>query len=336
MKRLLSILLILCLTFSVSGVSEGRGTPELNENTDELDALIEEEQFLTDEDSVVFDPEEELMLDEFTLNTAFDTLDNTRNILLLGLDSRSSSISGRTDTIILLNIDIENRKIKIVSFLRDTYVEIPGKKNNRLNSAYVFGGFDLLADTLYKNFGVRADAYVAVNLAGLVDVIDQLGGIDVDIPENKIARVNAVIYWYNIQVLKLKNERDGFLTKGGYQHLNGKQAESWARYRYSESDFERSARQRQLMELLYKKICQMSAGEMISFALNNIGLVKTNISISDLKNLVPAVLALKDSEISGIQIPLRGKYKSEKISGMNVLVPDRQANVSELRKFLAE
>lgn len=170
---------------------------------------------LFDDDNWVEDPLEEILFDDQLITDAFDKLDGMRNILLLGVDSRTGSISGRTDTMILLSVDIEGNVIKMTSFLRDTYVSIPGKKNNRLNAAYVYGGFDLLAATFEENFGIRPDAYVAVNLSGLTRVIDELGGVYVDVNSKKIDRINAVIYWYNKQVLNLNNLRDGYLTKGG-------------------------------------------------------------------------------------------------------------------------
>ena len=280
------------------------------------------------------DPLEEILFDDQLITDAFDKLDGMRNILLLGVDSRTGSISGRTDTMILLSVDIEGNVIKMTSFLRDTYVSIPGKKNNRLNAAYVYGGFDLLAATFEENFGIRPDAYVAVNLSGLTRVIDELGGVYVDVNSKKIDRINAVIYWYNKQVLNLNNLRDGYLTKGGRQKLTGKQAEAWARYRYSESDMQRAERQRQLISIIFEEICKMSLSELVSFAMDNIDLVKTNLSISDIISLAPAVLAMRDAEIRELQIPVSGGYKSQTVSGMSVLVPNRQKNANALAEFL--
>ena len=338
MRKLISLLLVLAFLFTACGLSEeapagrrDRGSVEIVDEEIEGEGI---EEFGGEDDDVVLDPDEELLLDEVTITNAFETLDGVRNILLLGMDSRSSSVSGRTDTMMLLTVDIEKKTIKLTSFLRDTYVEIPGQKNNRLNSAYIFGGYDLLAKTLYKNFGVMPDAYVAINLSGLVSVIDQLGGVYVDVPSSKVDRINAVIYWYNQQVLGLSNNKDGYVKKGGYQKLTGKQAEAWARYRYSESDFQRSARQRQLIQLIFDQITEMSVTELGAFAMKNITLVKTNLSISDILALAPAVLALKDAEIQELQIPLSNAYESKKISGMAVLVPNRQKNINALRDFL--
>ena len=337
MRSVIALLLAFCLMFTVFTASErrGRGTVEI------IDEEIEgeyEDEFYGEDDVVVYDPNEQLELDDVTIDNSLNALDSVKNILLLGVDSRASAVTGRSDTMMLLSVDINKQTIRLVSFMRDLYVEIPGNKNNRMNAAYVFGGYDLLAKTIEKNFGLRPDAYVAINLSGLVDIIDQLGGVYVDVPEKRVDRVNAVIYWYNQQVkgMSEKNARKDFLTHGGYQLLNGVQAESWARYRYSEDDFQRSARQRQLIELLFEKIKGMSTSELASFAMTNIGLIKTNLSLSDMIALAPSVLLMKDAEIKQMQIPVKGTYSSKRISGMAVLVPDRQANIKALKEFFAD
>lgn len=340
MRRFLSLLLALVLLMGVmpaqSEEAPRRGAVQIvDEAIEGEDGTAEDaEGGLFDDDNWVEDPLEEILFDDQLITDAFDKLDGMRNILLLGVDSRTGSISGRTDTMILLSVDIEGNVIKMTSFLRDTYVSIPGYKNNRLNAAYVYGGFDLLAATFEENFGIRPDAYVAVNLSGLTRVIDELGGVYVDVNSKKIDRINAVIYWYNKQVLNLNNLRDGYLTKGGRQKLTGKQAEAWARYRYSESDMQRAERQRQLISIIFEEICKMSLSELVSFAMDNIDLVKTNLGISDIISLAPAVLAMRDAEIRELQIPVSGGYKSQTVSGMSVLVPNRQKNANTLAEFL--
>lgn len=340
MRRFLSLLLALVLLMGVMP-AQGEEAPRrgavqiVDEAIEGEDSTAEDaEGGLFDDDNWVEDPLEEILFDDQLITDAFDKLDGMRNILLLGVDSRTGSISGRTDTMILLSVDIEGNVIKMTSFLRDTYVSIPGYKNNRLNAAYVYGGFDLLAATFEENFGIRPDAYVAVNLSGLTRVIDELGGVYVDVNSKKIDRINAVIYWYNKQVLNLNNLRDGYLTKGGRQKLNGKQAEAWVRYRYSESDMQRAERQRQLISIIFEEICKMSLSELVSFAMDNIDLVKTNLGISDIISLAPAVLAMRDAEIRELQIPVSGGYKSQTVSGMSVLVPNRQKNANALAEFL--
>ncbi len=364
MRRFLSLLLAFVLSFSFAGAFSENASPSRGGVTI-YDIPIEDDDFLTaganteaiegqteivnsqtgetfeeileqenQDDLIVYDPVEEYLYNADEITEALDMLDGIRNILLLGVDSRTGKIEGRTDTMILLTVDIEKKVIKLTSFLRDLYVEIPGKKNNRLNSAYVFGGFPLLQKTFEKNFGIKPDAYVAVNLSGLTQIIDALGGVYVDVNAAKIDRINAVIYWYNKQVLNLTNLKHGYLTKGGYQKLTGKQAEAWARYRYSESDYQRSARQRQLISIIFDEIKKMSLKELMNFALANANLVETNLTIQEIISLAPAVLAMHDAEIREFRIPIDNGATSQMISGMSVIVPDRKKNANALKEFL--
>ncbi len=340
MRRFISFILAFAVLFTTASFAEERPErgnvviindpiEEGKSDDDELNMLEGDE-----DDAVVENPDEEIMLDDVMIASAFDKLDSMRNILLLGMDSRDNTFVGRTDTMILLTVDIDGKIIKMTSFLRDLYVEIPGKKNNRLNAAYVFGGYDLLAKTFEKNFGIKPDAYVAVNLRGLANMIDKLGGVYVTVKDSKVDRVNAVIYWYNKQVLELNNLKDGYLTKGGYQLLNGKQAEAWARYRYSETDHMRSERQRELLTIIFDKLKNMNIMELISFVKDNASMVKTNLSINELLSLAPAVIAMGDAEIRQLRLPVDGAYKAETVSGMSVLVPDRKKNAKALADFL--
>lgn len=368
MRRFLSMLLAVLMTVSCFGALSERPAPE-NGGVTVFDIPIEDDDFKTagansetleegvaevkpnesqnptetfediltqesQDDAIVYDPVEEYLYDGDEITEALDMLDGIRNILLLGVDSRSGKIEGRTDTMILLTVDIERKVIKLTSFLRDLYVEIPGYKNNRMNSAFVFGGFPLLQKTFEKNFGVKPDAYIAVNLSGLTKIIDALGGVYVDVDAKKIDRINAVIYWYNKQVLNLTNLNHGYIQKGGYQKLTGKQAEAWARYRYSESDYQRSARQRQLISIIFDEVKKMSVKELVNFALSNANLVQTNLTIQEMISLAPAVLAMGDAEIQEFRIPIDNGSKSQKISGMSVLVPDRKKNANALKEFL--
>ena len=191
------------------------------------------------------------------------------HILLIGLDARPGKDEG-SDTMILLSLDADHGCIKLVSFMRDLYVEIPGKKNNRLNAAYAFGGPDLLIKTLKKNFGVKVDHYIAVNFSILADVIDQLGGLEIDVPEKYLPRINAVIYQDNL-VLELPDE-DGYIRKPGLQTLTGKQAQAYARYRYGtkDGDFGRTVRQREVVMKCMEKIKEMSMTQLAEMAIINL------------------------------------------------------------------
>lgn len=293
------------------------------------------------DDGVVYDPEEEEALDDLTQSyvdnaDALEAVGGMTNILLIGLDARPGETTGRSDTMILLTLDAEHNCIKLTSFMRDLYVEIPGRKNNRLNAAYVFGGPELLMKTMKKNFGVEVDHYVAVNFSILADVIDQLGGLVIDVPEKYLPRINAVIYQDNL-VLGLP-DTDGYIQEAGEQLLTGKQAQAYARYRYGtpDGDFGRTVRQREVVLKCLEKIKSLSMTELVQLAINNLDNVSTDMSVIDMITLAPAAFQLKDSEVRELRIPIDGAYSTKTISGMWVMVPNRNKNLKAITEFLLE
>jgi LCP family protein required for cell wall assembly len=261
-------------------------------------------------------------------------------ILLSGVDARPGQKTGRSDTMMLLPIVAEHQSLKLTSFMRDLYVEIPGYTNNRLNAAYVFGGPELLIKALKKNFGVDINYYAAVNFSMLADLIDQIGGLEVDIEsKTQMKYINLVIKEDNAVLKKAYPKagiktNDNLLTKTGVQVLNGRQAQAYARYRKGSSDFERTERQRQVVLKAMEKVKAMSMLELGKLAMENLDKVTTNLTVADILKLAPAAFQLKDTEVKQLRIPVDKGYTSKMISGMAVLVPNREKNVKALTKFL--
>ena len=163
------------------------------------------------------------VLEEYEIDTS-DEIEmmsdkNVTNILLIGCDNRGTGASGRSDTMIIFSIDKRNRKIKMVSLLRDLYVPINGRQDNRLNAAYAYGGTKLLIDTIENNFKIKIDKYVRVSFQDFVNVVNRVGGVTVNLNE---AEANIV------------------KTEPGLRRLNGKQALTYARIRKIDSDFGRT------------------------------------------------------------------------------------------------
>ncbi|MEA4899645.1 MAG: LCP family protein [Christensenellaceae bacterium] len=292
-------------------------------------------------DDVNHDPDEEVALEDVAdgiaqQQDALAAVGGMTNILLIGLDRRPQEKTGRSDTMILMTLDAEHNCIKMTSFQRDLYVEIPGKKNNRLNAAYVFGGPELLIKTLKLNFGVDVDHYVAVDFSALASVIDQLGGLTLTVEKKYVPRVNAIIKWDN-KVLGLPT-KDGLLQEAGEQLMTGKQAQAYARYRYGDpnGDAGRTVRQREVILKCMEKIKGKSMMELAQLAMNNMDKVETDMSIIDMMALAPAAFQLKDSEVRQLRIPIDNSFKAKRISGMAVYVPNREKNLKAMTEFLLE
>ncbi|MFN8474597.1 MAG: LCP family protein [Anaerolineae bacterium] len=168
--------------------------------------------------------------------------DDVTNILILGSDRRYKTDPGRTDVILLATIDKVHENIHLLSIPRDLWVYIPGVGYNRVNTAYLFGqlyklpggGIGTLKATLMHNLGLRVDRFVVADFNGFTKVVDDFGGVDIDVPCGLYDR-----NWVNLSA--------------GRHHLNGDMALRYARTRYSTSDFSRAARQQQVLRALWEQ-----------------------------------------------------------------------------------
>ncbi|MBO4885784.1 MAG: LCP family protein [Clostridia bacterium] len=262
-----------------------------------------------------------------------DTVDGVRNILLVGLDARPGETQSRSDAMVILTIDGNANQIRLTSLLRDMYVSIPDYGNNRINTAWVFGGFELLRAAILENFGLQIDEYVAVDMTLLAELIDRIGGLTLTVrSEKELRAINGVIDGYNYQ-FHLKANSD-FLTKVGEQHMNGKQVQAYARYRRIDSDFKRTERQREVLGKIFERLQEMSLIELSRLASYAVDRVETNISLSGVISLIPVMFNMKDAGFGQLTLPYEGEYQSKTISGMSVLVPDLRAAQTRLRAFI--
>jgi len=155
--------------------------------------------------------------------------DEIINILLFGLDSRVEGQRSRSDTIMIATLDSKENKIKLTSIMRDTYVSIPGREDDRINAAYAFGGPELAIRTINENYNMNISKYVTVDFFSLEKVINALGGVEIDIKDYEIKALNNGI----IELNRLhKDDLDSPLIEGPGRHLlDGRQAVAYARIR---------------------------------------------------------------------------------------------------------
>lgn len=251
------------------------------------------------------------------------------NIILTGTDARSKDTSSRTDSIMMATVDRSNKEIKLTSFMRDMYVPIPGyKKNYKINTAYFLGGADLLLQTLNQNFNTNAQYYVNIDFSAFQALVDKFDGIDVDVKSYEIKEMNKYI----------KEENWGnpdFVTKSGFQHLNGQQVLSYCRIRkVGNNDYERTERQRRVLSLLIKKARKESILDLPNLMNTILPFIKTNIPSTKLLALGISAYKFSGTAVSTLRIPADGMYDNQVIGGQDVLVPDLQQNASALTKFV--
>lgn len=233
--------------------------------------------------------------------------DKLINILLVGQDKRPGEGRQRSDTMILCSVNIETKQVSLISFLRDLYVEIPGDSGDRLNAAYVYGGFPLLKETLQTNFGVNIDGCFEVDFSGFTEIIDQIGGIDI-----------------NLTAAEAKIVADGAVE--GDNHLSGKQALRYARIRKIDDDFCRTNRQRQVLLAAYKRVQDCTLMELISAVRAALPFMTTDMNTQQIIALGTKLFTIMNSiEVSTYQVPPEGMYEDKTIRGMAVLYPDLEA-----------
>lgn len=157
----------------------------------------------------------------------------------MGSDKRPYTGGYRTDTLILVTINFDSNTVSLTSFPRDLYVYIPGYSMNRINAAHFNGGFNLTAATFEYNFGVRPDHYALIDFSGFVNLINTLGGINVEVAK------------------KLTDHRDkmgNYTVKPGIVHMDGDTTLWYVRSRYTTSDFDRARRQQEVVKAIFMRL----------------------------------------------------------------------------------
>lgn len=252
------------------------------------------------------------------------------NILLVGVDAREGETDSRSDTMILVTLDNKNGQIKLTSFLRDSYVEIAGRnRSSKLNSAYFRGGIQMLVDTLELNFGVEIPYYALVDFEIFMTVVDELGGINVDVTEKES------YYTYHSGSVGVPVR----IEAGEDVLLNGQEALWYSRIRYLDSDFMRTQRQRKVITAIVDKALTKSIPELLSLAETVIPLIKTNLDSDTIMEIgLNAVLDKAYSyPIVQHQIPADKTWSSKTITGVgSCLVMDKEENRELFHSFLSE
>ena len=268
-------------------------------------------------------------------NQAEELMGNKKvfNILLIGCDAREEGGRGRSDSIILISINKESEQLIATSIMRDIYVEIPGHGNNRINAAYAYGGADLLVETVEKNFKIQIDRYASVDFFVFMDIVDQMGGVDLEISDEEFLVANAYINELN----ELLDEPYGtdWLPGGGPHHLNGKQALGYSRIRYvGDADFERTKRQRAVLEQIFNKVKDYNLIELNTLLNIILPEVTTDLTEGEAITLALGMNAYKKYDLKQYRLPYDDTWRNMRIKGMSVLGIDFETNIRNLKRDL--
>lgn len=282
--------------------------------------------------------EEVPLVKEEKLKTYKD-VDGITNILLIGTDARNKTEKSRSDTMMVLTIDKIHKTLKLTSLARDTLVNIPGHGYEKLTHSYVYGGEKLLLDTINKNFKLNIKNYAVVNFQSFIDVVDTLGGVDVEIEHSEIDQLNKVIQAsYNFSGKEVEEEPIEYITSTGIQNLNGYQALAYSRIRYNDNAFKRDERQREVIQSLTKKLSNTSITtypKLIKDVLNH---VKVNISPSEIMKLALVAYNMGSYDMKQLQFPVEENRSTAKIKykDKDILVVkwDKVKNLNKLHEFM--
>ena len=263
------------------------------------------------------------------------------NILLLGSDTRNIKKVSRTDTIIIASINVKDGRIKLSSIMRDTVVPIPDHGDCKLNSASYYGGPQLTMKVVNQCFKMNITEYVLVNFASFREIIDILGGIDLDITEKEMNEVNNSL---KEQARLLKLSKETYLA-GGYNlktfgpetHLDGLQALGYARIRHIDTDYERTRRQRRVIDATIQKMRgSVSVKQVVQLATSMWQYVDTNVNMMSAVGLATTVLQSGIGEMDSGLMPITDSYKSETRSsnGTALYDIDFEKNAAKLNEFI--
>lgn len=259
---------------------------------------------------------------------------NVENILVFGIDSRKvSDYKCRTDAMMIVSINKEQKTVKLTSLMRDTGVYIgdtdktAGKKLKKLNSAYVYGGVGLMINTINRTFDLDIQRFVMLDFASAQSIVDLCGGVDITVSAGEVKYANEHIEYQN----KWTGSNSPKILSSGRQTLNGVQAIAWTRIRYLDSDFVRTSRQRTLAQALIEKVSKMNYFQQLLLLEKSTGVFETNMQPKDLARVALNGIAGSDN-LTQYRVPEDNLFKVQSNPWMMII--DFDATKTKLHNFI--
>ena len=270
-------------------------------------------------------------VNELTEET-LETMEGFTNIALFGLDTRQAGSLGkgnRSDTIMVASINNKTKDVKIISVYRDSYLNLANDKYRKCNEAYSVGGPEQAVAMLNMNLDLKIDYYMSVDFLAVSEVVDLLGGIEIDVDQYEIEHLNN----YTVETSKVTGKSTNKLKSTGLQTLDGVQATSYCRIRYTAGDdFKRTERQREVLETIAKKAKTMSVSQLDSIVKAVFPMCATNMSVDQLLAIAADGLSYNIVGTSGF--PFDVTTDSVGSAGSCVIAVDMEANVKQLHNYL--
>lgn len=252
------------------------------------------------------------------------------NILLLGCDSYTQKSYSRSDSMIILSVNTKTCEVKMTSLMRDTWIKVSGWKHYmKLTEACGHGGPELVIRAINENFGMNISDYALVSMEGIADIIDTLGGVDIEVTEEERKALNKGLFDLSSQSGMEKLEESGMV------HLNGNQATAFARIRKIDSDYVRTERQRTVLVALAGKIkANANAATLVSLVSTLSQFVETNLTLSEIGSLGMLGLQLDLNSVEQTRLPADGTFESGTYDGIWCIKPNFKKNRTILYDFI--
>ena len=393
MKRILSLLLVLSLLLPVLSLAEEDEDDDFSVEEIVEDVMLDDDgnEILMDEDTgekIILSSADQDSLDKLDeawglqqteeidpadLELNQNLPDHIINILLIGLDvkgtkenkllTQQEKYAKRADVQMVCSIDLDDGSVKLTSIARNTYVEIPGRKDTLVANSYGHANYDAngkykswtdtpenCVRTVNHNFELNIQYYIAINFYGVVQIIEALGGSDIDLTKVEARAINSYLAKNRREISKTYDDKQGKRDKlkvtAGVQHLDGLQSLMYARLRSIDSDFVRTGRTRHLLDCLLKS----TVSRIRNHELNVVDLLEqfidypvTNITPSTLVSLANSVVNSEltsnlddaSSMISEFRVPSDGNWFYDTVNGSSVTkFKDKQADVEAIHEFI--
>lgn len=257
-----------------------------------------------------------------------DNLSKYRNVAIFGIDSRKDNYGkgNRSDCIIIASINTETHAVKLVSVYRDTYVQIEGHGLDKIAHAYSYGEAKLALKTLNENLDLNITDFVTVNFDAVADAVDALGGIRMQITSAEVQHING----YIDETSLVTGKKSEHITKAGTYNLDGVQAVAYSRIRYTAGgDHKRTERMRDVITAMIEKLKTKSVTQINKIADKILPKVYTNLNLTDLLSMLPALASFNVAESEGWPYDNKGAM----INGVSYGVPvTLESNVKQLHK----
>ena len=268
-------------------------------------------------------------VDELTVQK----LKGYKTIALFGLDAREEGsledTGSRSDAIMVVAINSDQKEIKLLSVYRDTCVNIQEYGLDKITHAYAYGGAELAMSTLNRNFDLSVTEFASVDFAVLADIIDAVGGLDIELSDAEVMYINECIHEQN----RITGSDSPDIWEPGLQHLDGTQATTYARIRkLAGDDFKRASRQRIVLQAILEKAKKADIATLTSICNSVMDDISTTLSIGQILSLAKDVTSYKIESTTGFPFNLTTEALSA--TGDTVIPADLVTNVTQLHKYL--